>query len=472
MKSAQNPKPQTLNSKPKDLYIMKKILTIPLLLFIFITACDVLDVEPYHSIPADQAITNKSDVESAINGVYSSLQAVGYYGRNYLVAGDLAADNLDWTGTTAGYNQIDNNTILADNVIVEGMWSAMYSTINRVNYVIAALPDVVKTDENMNDADALYYEAELRFIRALAHFDLVRMFGPVPIRTAIATIEDDDLNVPRMPVNDVYTQVFDDLEFATQHIRENIIRGKASKAAVDALTARAALFHHAFSQSEEMLVKASEAATRLIDQPNLQLEHEFARLFDGNPNSESIFEVNFGEQDRNRLAEYFFPTALSGRREFAPTEDLYDAYHDNDTRRDVSIALDGNNLYGFKYHDIETGTDNVYVFRLAEMYLVRAEVLLLKGEEQPALDDINTIRLRAGLTALNTTDPNVLEQEIADMRRLEFAFEGHRWFDLVRTGKAVEVLENVTEECQHLLPIPLGELLTNFHEGMYQNDCY
>lgn len=442
------------------------------LLILFFTACDVLDVEPYHSIPADQAITNKADVESAINGVYSSLQAVGYYGRNFVVVGDLAADNLTWTGTTAGYNQIDNNSILADNVIVEGMWRAMYSTISRVNYVMEVLPALVEADEiTATEKDA--FEAELRFIRAMAHFDLARMFGPVPVRTAIVTADDDDLNVPRQPLAEVYQAVYDDLGFAAEHIRENIVRGKTSKAAVMGLMARVKLYHHSITGNASLLEDAVTLATEVIDDFGLMLEPDFATLFDGTPNQESIFEVNFGEQDRNRFAEYFFPTSLSGRREFAPTEKLFDTFSDNDTRRDASIALDGNNLYGIKYHDIETGTDNVYVLRLAEMYLIRAEALVMLNDKlEEARDDINAIRVRAGLDTISTTVPAQLENEIMDMRQLEFAFEGHRWFDLVRTGKAISELAGVTEECQHLFPIPLGELLTNFHEGMYQNDCY
>jgi starch-binding outer membrane protein, SusD/RagB family len=442
------------------------------LLILFFAACDVLDVEPYHSIPADQAITNKADVESAINGVYSSLQAVGYYGRNYIVVGDLTADNLTWTGTTAGYNQIDNNSILADNVIVEGMWSAIYSTISRVNYAMAALPGLV-TAEEITDAEKSAFEAELRFIRAMAHFDLARMFGPVPIRTAVVTAEDDDLNVPRQALSEVYQAVYDDLEAAADDIRENIVRGKTSKAAVLALMARVKLFHYSLTGDTDMLVDAAALSTEVIDDFGLTVEPDFSKLFDGNPNSESIFEVNFGEQDRNRFAEYFFPTSLSGRREFAPTEKLFDAFGEDDARRDVSIAFDGSNLYGIKYHDIETGTDNVYVLRLAEMYLIRAEALVMLNDKlDEARDDINVIRERAGLEPITTTAPAQLEKEIMDMRQLEFAFEGHRWFDLVRTGKAIDVLEGIAEECQYLFPIPLGELLTNFHEGMYQNDCY
>ncbi len=432
-------------------------------------ACDVLDVEPYHSIPADEAITTRADVVSAINGVYSSLQSAGYYGRNYLVAGDLAADNLTWTGTTAGYNQIDNNSILADNVIVEGMWSAIYSMISRANYVIASIPDV----EELTQEEADAFRAELYFLRALGHFDLARMFGPVPIRTAPATSSEDDLNVPRRPLTEVYEQVFEDLDFAAEHIRTNVVRGLASQASVLAFRARAKLYYYAHSGLDSHLHEAASLATQVIDNYNLSLTPSFATLFDGNPNSESIFEVNFTEQDRNRLAEYFFPTGLSGRREFAPTTKLYNFFESADQRREASIAMDGNNLYGIKYSDIETGADNVYVLRLAEMHLIRAEAnVLLQSSLEQARDDINAIRTRAGLAEIITTSPFLLQRQVKDMRQLEFAFEGHRWFDLVRTGEAINELENVHDTYQYLFPIPLGELLTNFHEGMYQNEGY
>jgi len=448
---------------------MKKTYLILVLMVLSLAACDVLDVKPYHSIPAEDAIRTREDVQSAVNGTYSGLQFVGYYGRNFLVAGDLAADNLTWTGTTAGYNQIDNNSILADNVIVEGIWSAIYRFISRANYVIDRIPEV----DDLSQEEANAFLAELHFLRALGHFDLVRLFGPVPIRTKPATASDDDLNVPRRPVEDVYSQVFDDLNFALEHIRPNVTRGLASKASVLALQARVSLFYYSVTGQEDYLHQAIDKATMVIEDFGLQLEPSFAKLFDGSPNTESIFEVNFTEQDRNRLAEYFFPTSLSGRREFSPTEKLFEAYGEGDQRRDVSIGQDGNNLYGLKYNDIETGSDNVYVLRLAEMYLIRAEArAMLATSVALARDDINEIRVRAGLEPVTTTAPSVLRQQVMDMRQQEFAFEGQRWFDLVRTGQAIDVLEYVTEECQTLFPIPLGELLTNFHEGMYQNDCY
>ncbi len=432
-------------------------------------ACEVLDVEPYHSIPSDQAINNKQDVERAINGTYASLQGTGYYGRNFVVAGDLAADNLTWTGTTAGYNQIDNNSILADNVIVEGMWSSMYSLINRANTVIAQIPGL----DDLSEEEANAYLAEMYFLRAMAHFDLVRLFGSVPIRTAPVGVTDEELNVPRDPVEQVYARIFDDLDFAEQHIRTEIIRGLASEASVLALKARVSLTYHSISQQNVYLEDAAEAATRVIEDYGLSLVSDFATLFDGSNNSESIFEVDFTEQDRNRYAEYFFPTSLSGRREFAPTDKLFNFFATGDTRRDASIGSDGTNRYALKYNDIETGADNVYVFRLAEMYLIRAEAnIALNSDMELVRDDVNVIRERAGLPEVITTSPFLLARQVRDMRQLEFAFEGHRWFDLIRSGRTIEELDGVYSENQLLFPIPLGELLTNTNAGMVQNPGY
>lgn len=440
-----------------------------LVLLLMMPGCDVLDVDPYHSIPADQAILNKKDVESAINGAYASFQSASYYGRNFLVVGDLAADNLTWTGTTAGYNQIDNNSILADNGIVEGIWSSMYSALSRINVVIDRIPAI----DELPESEANAFLAELCFLRALVHFDLVRLYGGVPIRTRPVSVNDEDLNVPRNSLAEVYSQIFTDLQFAEGHIRTQVIRGRASKASVLALNARASLYYYAQNPQQSLLQGAVNAATRVIDDFGLSLVPSYVALFDGNPNTESIFEIDFNEQDRNRLAEYFFPTSLSGRREFAPTGKLFSFYPGNDERREASIAIDGANFYAIKYHDIETGADNVYVLRLAEMYLIRAEANVLMNTSLPqARDDVNAIRLRAGLPEIITTSPFLLDRQIRDMRQLEFAFEGHRWFDLVRTGRALDELEGVSEAYQTLFPIPLGELLTNSHAGMTQNPGY
>ena len=116
-----------------------------------------------------------------------------------------------------------------------------------------------------------------------------------------------------------------------------------------------------------------------------------------------------------------------------------------------------------KYSDVQQGSDNVIVLRFAEMYLIRAEAEANK--ETPVLSsiiaDINEVRERAGIGETDAATLQELKDEILQQRRLEFAFDGHRWFDLIRFGKAVEVLPNVTSTNQLLFPIPQTEILSN-----------
>jgi starch-binding outer membrane protein, SusD/RagB family len=448
---------------------MRRITFILALFALMFSACDVLNVDPNHSIPADLAITNAAEVERGIIGCYDALQSGSYYGLNYVVFGDLLADNLRFSGVTISYAEINNNTILADNGLVEGVWISIYNVLNRVNNVADKIPGIESMSETQKNA-AL---AELFFIRALAHYDLMRLFGPVPIRTKPSTGDEENLNVPRESIEAVLAQINSDLEFAIQHMPSAIIRGRASKPAAQGLKARVALHQYFLTNQTAFLETAKINATAVINHPNLVIEPNYSILFSGVANRESIFEIEFNEQDWNRIAQYFFYTSISGRYEFAPTDFYLNSFAASDVRKDISIEYYGVNPYVYKYNDIETGTDNVYVLRLAEMHLIRAEAeLLLQGNLDAIRFDINRIRERAGLIPTNSSNYAALLLEVESQRQKEFAFEGHRWFDLVRTGRAVEVLPNLNNTNQTLFPIPLNEILANDNPGMYQNDGY
>ncbi len=452
---------------------MKKSIILFALLIWGLSACeDLLDTQPYHSIPSNEAITDAKDVARAINGCYSAMQSVGYYARHYIIFGDLAADNLRWTGTHDGYDQVNNNNILADNVYVESIWSSIYIALNRVNNTLAAIPGI--DPELMDDTSKNRAMAELRFLRALHHYNLMRLFGPIPIRTMPATAADADLNIPRESLETVLDQVYDDLDYAMEHMTEQIIQGRASKAAAQALKARVSLHDYFIGGNSSRLDEAISHASAVINDYGLGLDPDFANLFSDGGSNESVFELAFNEQEDNRLSFYFFPTALSGRYEVAPPQEFIDSFSEDDLRKDVSIGFEGDDPFGNKYTDIQTGTDNVYIFRLAEMHLIRAEAMILKEDADldQIREDINAIRERAGLLPVTTSNYPALLQEVEVQRQKEFAFEGHRWFDLVRTSRAIEVLENVTSENQLLFPIPLSEILANDHEGMYQNEGY
>lgn len=426
----------------------KKILIALIMVFAVFSACDVLDVEPSQSIPAEGAIQTPSDMQKALYGCYDGLQSIGHYGRNYLVVPDLAADNLEWKGTTQDYGAVNNNSISPDLPLVEGIWANIYTTINSANNALYYLPNV----SNISIEDAANFEGELRFIRALCYFDLVRLFGGVPLRELPALEAGETLNVPRSSTADVYAFITEELEDAALLI-SNTNSGRATEAAAKALLARAYLYMEDY---ENAWIFAND----VIENYDFTLENVYADVFQIKYSSESIFEIDFNDEDGNRLAQYFAPTSLGGRYEFAPTDDVIDAFLASDDRNNASIDDVPSVI---KYTDIQQGADNVIVLRLAEMYLIRAEAEANKTAPiiSNIIDDIDEVRSRATIPGTTANTIDALKDEILLQRRLEFAFEGHRWFDLIRAGKAIETLPNVTSVNQLLYPIPQSEVLSN-----------
>ncbi|HQW01723.1 MAG TPA: RagB/SusD family nutrient uptake outer membrane protein, partial [Saprospiraceae bacterium] len=193
---------------------MKKFILYTVLLTAFIS-CDVLDVEPYNSIPASEAFKNAADLERGILGAYSSFQSLSYYGRTYSIFADLASDNLVHpdNATAVAYAEVDNNVILPENTSVDGIWSSIYDGINVANNVISKVPAI----PGLTEAQATEALAELYFIRALHHFNLLNYFGAIPLKT-IPTIGLTEINVPRDNVDAVYDQIITDLRFAAEHL--------------------------------------------------------------------------------------------------------------------------------------------------------------------------------------------------------------------------------------------------------------
>ena len=150
-------------------------------LALFASCSKMLDIEPTDAISSSEAIKDKAGIEKAITGAYDALQNAGLYGRNRVILGDLAADNLVWTGTTLDYAQLDNNNVTIDNSLIDGMWSGAFDGINRVNGILAVLPGI----SDITDAERAAFEGEAVFMRALHYFNLLTYFGGVPIRTSI-----------------------------------------------------------------------------------------------------------------------------------------------------------------------------------------------------------------------------------------------------------------------------------------------
>lgn len=439
---------------------MRKIFI--LIILVIVSACDVLDVKPYDGTEADVTFKNKADIEKGVLGSYAPFQYLSYYGRGFLIFSDLSADNLanPVDGTASDYREIDNNNILPENGGASGIWASAYEGINNANNVIAQVPNM----SDMSDVEKEIALGELYFIRALNHFNLMIYFGGVPVKTK-PTLTTADINPPRESAEAVYAQIVEDLEYAATHLPASTSKVRASKYSAIALLARVHLYMAAYDE-------AIELATEVIEDGGYTLLDDYADIFaDGS--AESIFEIDFTVLSRNRIAEYNFPKSLNGRREVAPTADILDAYETGDERYTASIAFEGTLPYAIKYPDLATGAENVIVLRLADMYLIRAEANAKLSQNLAGVqDDINEIRDRAELGDTPADTYPELLAAIEQERWVEFAFEGHRWFDLVRTERATVILPNVTNVNKTLFPIPASEILTNTNPDMKQNPGY
>ncbi|MEO8773671.1 MAG: RagB/SusD family nutrient uptake outer membrane protein [Gelidibacter sp.] len=443
---------------------MKKYILLFFIMTVTLFSCDVLDVEPKSSIDASAAFNTKEDIDKGVLGAYSYLQSLSYYGRSDVILPDLAADNLSHpiSATASEYREIANNNILPENGAVGGMWNIMYGSINVANNVIDKVPGI----PNMTNAEKNQALGELYFIRALSHFNLMNYFGAIPIKIT-PTVGVSNLDVPRDPVEQVYSQVINDLLFASENLSSSGNKVRTSKYAAKALLARVFLYKKDYAQAVTL-------ATEVIDLGGYTLLGNYADVFAADQSSESIFEIYFSQTERNRIAEYNFPTSLNGRREVEPSADLLTAYEAGDDRYTASIAFAGTSAYGIKYDDLSLGADNFIVLRLADMFLIRAEAEANKPAPNLVAiqSDINKIRMRANLSPISESSVAQLLRTVEKERRVEFAFEGHRWFDLVRTGRAVAVLPNVNSTNQTLFPIPSDEIQTNNDPGMTQNPGY
>lgn len=446
---------------------MKKKLIYILVVGLMAASCTkIFDVYPTASIADDEAIKDKSGVQHALAGTYNALQQGGMYGMDFPILGDLAADNLKWSGTSQDYGQIEEKPIPADNSIVEGLWASAYDGINRANNIIIKLPSI----EGLNLDELNQFMGEALFIRSLLYYNLTMYFGNVPLKLE-PTNNLDKIDVAPTQRLDVLQQIAVDLTLAKDYLSAAKVPGRANTYSASALLAKVRLTQFHFTGEKSYTLAAKDEASRVITQGGYELEPEYANLFGPTSTSaESVFEVVYDLQNFNRLAQYFFSRALIGRYEISPKQSFIDSFEPGDVRLTGSIWYDEANLpYGAKYVDVAGGTDRVYVLRLADLYLIRAEANAYgDGSEEDIIADIDAVRTRAGLPATTASGKEQLKLAIEKERNHELAFEGHRWIDLVRTKRAAGVLG--IDPKYTLFPIPLSEVQTN--NNMTQNIGY
>jgi hypothetical protein len=443
-------------------------LVLPAVLLAFAPACDAtLNVQPTEEVSDENAIVDAVSARSALAGAYDALQEDYYYAEPMITMNELSSDNAIHTGTFTSYVEADDNLMIATNDHAEGYWEDLYLAINRANVLIQKVPDVA----GLSQAEKDQIVGEALFLRALHYHNLVKVYAGVPLRlTPVVTI-DEASNVTRATVAEVYTQILADLTEAEALMSSVDDTRTGSIGGVRALRARVLLYRASpgpTGVNNAAWAAVEAAASAVINMTSsYDLASDYSDLFSptGGNTPEDIFRVRFTDQDANSIGFYFTVKSLGGRYEVGPSTDIRGAYETGDERRAWSISVDpirATRFYVSKYPTV-AGTEHPHVIRLAEMYLIRAEARAMQGTDLAgAVADYNLLRVRAGLA------PHVLGVDVAltqaavlaavrKERRLELAFEGDRWPDLVRSNLAVSVMGLQDRPYQVLYPIPQSE---------------
>lgn len=418
------------------------------------SACtQVLDIEPFQQLSDQGAITDAASARAALLGAYSAQQ--NHYSLNYPVLAYLPADNVRFNGTLNQFLQIDQNAVTPDNPIVTSAWTSLYQAINSANNVIAAVPAI--TDPALTEAEKTRLLGEAHFLRALSYFDLARAWGGVPLILQPTRSLNDGKGIKRSTLAQTYDQVLADLILAETNLPEANTRNRAVRKTAQALRARLHLYREQWAEAEAFASTVIASSAYALVSPYRDF---FSAPFLSN---ESVFELSYSIGDQNNQWNNWYPSQLGGQFTLQPTPSFITQVNTAAVggSRNTLIATvtsgTTTSTYGNLYNRAAQRDDPAYVLRIAELYLIRAEARIQQNKLAEAAADLNTVRSRAGLLPTTATTRDALLLAVENERRIEFAFEAHRWFDLVRTRRADDVL-GITDERRWLYPIPFVDI--------------
>ncbi|RYD89590.1 MAG: RagB/SusD family nutrient uptake outer membrane protein, partial [Sphingobacteriales bacterium] len=402
-----------------------------------------LDTNPVTYVNDDVTIFDLASSQSALRGVYRQLASTGYYGETYVTLGYFPSGDVK-NLTTGGAANLVTVNFRADDLNFNTAWTAIYYTINRANNVITKVPALVGPGFTQAQNDQIVGEA--KFIRALAYFDIARAWGGAQIVLTPTTSIDALPQVKRSTLEQTYNQVEQDLNDAEALLPNTVKRIRATQRTVWALKARLYLYRKNWA-------KADEYATKLIESTDYQLLKPFSSWFanDVVGTRESIFELAYSAANPSTIRQQMQHSTNGGTYRYAPTDKFVQLLSDPVVSGGRSALIGkvtqaGTTLWFGNLYYRKNSTDPAYVLRIAEQYLIRAEARAHLGLVEGAtggLADLNEVRERADVEPLTLTTTDDLLLAVENERRIEFAWEAHRWFDLARTGRAKTVLEAI-----------------------------
>lgn len=488
----------------KHIYKTKALLAVFLLMITYSCGDDYLEEIEVFTIDSENYFNSESDYYDALVGAYDILQST------YLNAllGEIASDNTLCGGESAtdviGFQQIDDMIHTPVNNNLRDLWNWMYAGVSRTNFILEFQD---KTD--FEGREALI--AETRFLRAYYYFELVKWFGPVPLKETRFQIG-DETSIPRAPVSEVYALIEQDLNYAVNNLTYAAPQaGRATKGSAEALLGKAYLFQEKYREAATVL-------DNLIANGPYDLVEDYEMLWEaeGENSIESVFEVQYTDVEGasfdclqcvegnvaigfSGIRNYTGPLFSSGFSFNVPTAESYNAYNNDDLRRDIAIldidawaAQEGatfatgfehtgyfNRKYIPRKRSSEAAGDlnltnpgNYRAIRFADVLLMAAEANNSGGiSDTKAQEYLNRVRRRAfGVddTSVDITNTGSnLTSDIVRERRLELMGEGHRFFDLVRTGEGSRI-PGFQEGKHNVFPIPIEEI--QFANGNWEQN--
>ena len=446
---------------------------------------DLLDTEPRQSLTPGTAFADVNGYESLLAAAYGGARGFGNYGQTLMIAPEIMADNLRIIANTGRYIGQELN---ADRAHMN-VWGN-YGSINQANIILAEIDEVEGDATRKNRI-----KGEAYFLRALYYFDLAKIYGYEPgkevngwnssviIRTT-PTLSFSDADFKARSTNrEVYDLIQSDLNTAIS-LLPVAAKGTAgiyrvTKGAAEALLARVYLYDSKFSEAAAMASQAMATFGLANDGTGLATPANYVSSFSTYPNPESLFEVEIRSVDwstvdgvNNSMCTLTANVFSSAQFIVTASNELLAAYETGDVRKDTWVATTRTGASGTVYRSAKwLGTkgdflENLPILRAAELYLIRAEAKYRTSDAAGARADLNALRSKRGLAAVDATlAGNDLFDQILKERRLEFALEGHRWFDLKRNGLTISktgTIEAVPYSDYRLLaPLPQDQIQLN-----------
>ncbi len=493
----------------KNIVYNKSLIAGLIMLMVLINSCsdEFVKVSPEYSIDSENYFNSRDDYYNALVAAYDLLQTT--YANAIL--GEIASDNTLCGGESAtdviGWQQIDDMIHTPSNSNLSDIWGWMYSGVQRCNYFME-----FKDKTDFEGKDVMI--GEVRFLRAYYYFELVKWFGPVPLKVDERFKLGDETTIPRAPVSEVYAQIEADLIYAASVLPYvQVQTGRATKGAAQALLGKAYLFQEKFDKAAQVLDQViQDGYYSLVPNYNIVFENE------GENGPESVFEVQYTDVEGasfdclqcsegnvavgfSGVRGYDGPLFTSGFSFDVPVQEAVDAFEPGDHRKEVTIldivawadstgasyttGYEHTGYFNRKYlprkrselaqPDLNlTNPNNYRAIRYSDVLLMAAEAYNRGGiDDTKAQQYVNMVRARAFGDQNHdvTVSGAALTDVIYHERRVELMGEGHRFFDLVRTGKAAEAIDGFVAGKNEVFPIPQEEV--EYSGGnWYQNPNY